>query len=651
MASPGGIRAGKAYIELGLDNKVTQGMKYAKAQLNAMGKAMVSVGQKTLAVGLAGQAAMTAAAVAFSNRGSELWDMSKRTGASVEALSEFQYAAEQSGATLADVETGIKKMQNALVEASMGSGEAAEGFARLGLSISQLQGMSPEQQFEAMADAMQQIADPAARTNAVLKVMGRGSTALLPMFEELRALQGESRKFGLGMSTADAQAADSLGDAFTLLRFSLMKIVVTVGSALAPEFIALTRYLASIAATTAKWIAKNKGLVVAVAGVTLAVIAAGAALIGLGMALKIAAAGIGALVIVFNALIAAITFIASPIGIVITLIAGATAALLYFSGAGGAALSWLGDRFTDLRDRLSVVITGITDALAAGDLALAARIAWLALKAEWIRGTDWLANIWTEFKEWTSRTALEFADEYKGLWGGAAIAAIEAFGVIRLALNDLNAYMKGVWTELLGWLSDQLIQVMAFLDDAFDLWTQLGIWDPLVVDMDAARESNQRSTAANVAAIGDARDAEAARIDEASADARRRIREAQAAVGTQREQTPYETKHMWVSGELAAAQAELAASLGEAADAKARSDAARAADKTRRPGKETEQELKKAVRGSIYSTFSSRGLEGLGDGGSYARDQLAAARLAAARLAEVVRLLKRQNAMAPGWST
>ena len=50
------------------------------------------------------------------------------------------------------------------------------------------------------------------------------------------------------------------------------------------------------------------------------------------------------------------------------------------SGAGADALTWLGEQFGRLRDTVYKVMGGIADALAAGDITLAAQILWLSLK-------------------------------------------------------------------------------------------------------------------------------------------------------------------------------------------------------------------------------------------------------------------------------
>ncbi len=72
--------------------------------------------------------------------------------------------------------------------------------------------------------------------------------------------------------------------------------------------------------------------------------------------------------------------------------------LIYTSGAGGKAVSWLGEKFNKLAEDARKAFGGIADALAAGDIGLAAQILWNTLKLWWLKGTEGLRRIWIDFK-------------------------------------------------------------------------------------------------------------------------------------------------------------------------------------------------------------------------------------------------------------
>ncbi|MGD9856509.1 MAG: hypothetical protein AB7U20_16300, partial [Planctomycetaceae bacterium] len=136
MASSQGIRAGRAFVELFADDtKLVRGLKAAEKRLKAFGAGVQSIGTKLFGLGTAAVAPLLATTNVFASMGDQLAKMSARTGISVESLSELGYAAEQSGADLATLEGGVRKMQKFLVDAAEGSATAEQTLSRLGLSL------------------------------------------------------------------------------------------------------------------------------------------------------------------------------------------------------------------------------------------------------------------------------------------------------------------------------------------------------------------------------------------------------------------------------------------------------------------------------------------------------------------------------------
>src|SRR5207237_488386 len=141
------------------------------------------------------------AVLKFAESGDQIAKMARRTGVSAEALSELGFAAEQSGQNIDVLEQTLKKMQKTIGGAELKSGEAAgltsfEGkLAHLGLTISDLKDLAPDQQFESIADRIAAIPDPTQRAAAAMEIFGKSGTALLPLMEKgaagIRALRQE----------------------------------------------------------------------------------------------------------------------------------------------------------------------------------------------------------------------------------------------------------------------------------------------------------------------------------------------------------------------------------------------------------------------------------------------------------------------------
>ena len=158
MADAGSIRAGRAYIELGAnDSQLQAALQRASARMHAFGARVAQIGQRMAAAGAAGLAGFGAAANQFANVGEQLYRMSQRTGASVEALSGLRYAASQVGTDLETVEGAMRGVQQAIVQAGQGSAEAQDKFLRLGLRARDLAKLQPQEQFLAIVQQLSRI--------------------------------------------------------------------------------------------------------------------------------------------------------------------------------------------------------------------------------------------------------------------------------------------------------------------------------------------------------------------------------------------------------------------------------------------------------------------------------------------------------------
>jgi hypothetical protein len=112
MASTQGIRAGRAFVELFADDsKLVRGLRRAEKKLKAFGDSIRNFGLKLAGLGTAMLTPMLGAAKAFSSMGDQVAKMAKRTGLSVEALSELRFVASQTGTEFESLEMGFRPMQ------------------------------------------------------------------------------------------------------------------------------------------------------------------------------------------------------------------------------------------------------------------------------------------------------------------------------------------------------------------------------------------------------------------------------------------------------------------------------------------------------------------------------------------------------------
>ena len=117
MAGRGGIEAGGAFVRVGVKDETKTGLAGITSRLNSMAGSLASAGAKLGGIGAAITAPILAALPSWAAGGDALDKMSRRTGASVTALSELRYAANLSGTDIETVETALKKLSVAMHKA------------------------------------------------------------------------------------------------------------------------------------------------------------------------------------------------------------------------------------------------------------------------------------------------------------------------------------------------------------------------------------------------------------------------------------------------------------------------------------------------------------------------------------------------------
>lgn len=514
MALSQGIRAGAAYVELYTkDSRLVKGLQAAEKKLKAFGAGITSIGTKLAGLGAGVVTPLLATTNVFASMGDTLAKMSARTGVSAESLSELGYAADQSGADLETLEAALRRMQKQVVEAAGGSETAAESFERLGISVSDLASLSPEGHFKLIADRLSQIQNPTLKAALAMEVFGKSGTKLLPLIangtQGIEQLQEQARQLGLTISTEDAKAAEFFGDTLDDLWKVLKSTAFTIGSALAPLLIEAAKAMTRIVVTVTDWIKQNKDLVVWVFKIAAAATAAGVALIALGTAISgigaalgaiaTVATGIGAAIATLGSIIAAIL---SPIGLVIAGVVALAGYLLYVTGVGEQALNWLAGVFTDLKNDALAAFQGISDALAAGDIGLAAKVLWLTLKMEWQKGINWLQEKWIGFKEaflsvWTE-AVFGLSRIMTNAWAGLQSFWSETVAAMSTAWAVFSSGAVSAWTGAQNFIAKGIVHLMGMLDDSVDVEGTLAV---LQEDFQREQQSRQRATNQQLAGI------------------------------------------------------------------------------------------------------------------------------------------------------
>lgn len=264
---------GALRVNLGLDSAQFQkGLKNAQSGLQRAGKQMQRVGLAATAVG----AGVALAVRGQLNAADDLSKAAQRIGIPIEALSQLQFAAELSGASLEELETGIGRLSRNMIDS-----EAK--FTALGIAVRDATGnIRPTQDvlFD-LSDVLASMPDGAEKTAIAMDLMGRGGAALIPTLnggaDALRAMMAEADALGLTISAETGKAAEEFNDNLSRLSKQITGIVRIMAAQLAPilqqisEFVvAASEKFRSLSPEMQKFIGVFGGLSVVIGPIVLA---------------------------------------------------------------------------------------------------------------------------------------------------------------------------------------------------------------------------------------------------------------------------------------------------------------------------------------------------------------------------------------------
>jgi hypothetical protein len=370
------VRAGGAFIEVFLKDKT-------RAQFDAMaskwqGYAATLGGAFAIASGIE-----IGAVTAFASATDAIADSAARLGIGTTAMQSYAYAASQTGASLEDVENGLKIMERLLGQAASGTEAAQKKLAKYGLDWRTLAESSPEEQMQAFANAIARQPDQAGKAAAAMELLGKGGLKLLPMLSNgsagLEGFADQAARLGLVMKESDVAAGGELADIFSTLGQQARMVANMVGAALAPSFQFLAEVLRGVLAWTIGFVDRNRALVSTLTYVTGGLLFAATAAMAVGLAYRALSLASWILSAAQLAVAAASTLAGVAMGSAVAIALLIAAALLT---AGVAALYFAGV-FNGLSAIVSQSMQGIFDAIMGGNLHLAWEIITLSATQAW----------------------------------------------------------------------------------------------------------------------------------------------------------------------------------------------------------------------------------------------------------------------------
>ena len=158
-------------------------------------------------------------------------------GITGEEFQKLAFSASQSGVSQQEMSQSLTLLSRQLYAARKGSKEAAQAFANVGISMSDVQGFATsEDALKAVADGMRGIQDPIARSALTMKLLGRGSRDMAAWLnkgsQSMSAAEEEAERLGAVLSDDQLTALEDV--THSLMAFA--QVVKTVGAGLVANF-------------------------------------------------------------------------------------------------------------------------------------------------------------------------------------------------------------------------------------------------------------------------------------------------------------------------------------------------------------------------------------------------------------------------------
>ena len=341
MATANAIKAGEAYINMGLDDKeFATGLDRMTYIFENAGKKMVGVGAAISAAGLGLLSPFVAGFQQMMTYTAEIQRSAERTGIAGEEMAKLAVAADLVGSSFQALEVGLKTIGERVLQLRAGSGETVDAFRLLGIGVNDfLNASSTTDRLVMIAKRMATIKDAGLQAGLALRTLGESGNQLLPLLRLGGDLEGIfQRSSGISATQEELDTSLKLSIAWKQAVIAVQQVFVslgaTVSSVVIPALDAVTDILTGFIAFIREF-----------SGVFQILFVIGVALLAIGSALTV----IGGLLIFVKIATMAWAFaqglVATAMTITLAPIYALLAVLMLIVGAAIAVAAYFGDAF------------------------------------------------------------------------------------------------------------------------------------------------------------------------------------------------------------------------------------------------------------------------------------------------------------------
>lgn len=233
---------GALNVTIGADTSgLDRGLNRAQGGLRSMSSHAKTAAKAIAAVTVAATAAATAV-FAFTKRGMDNIDaqakLARQLDGTIGGLRSLRLAASDAGIETGTLNGAMERLSPRLGEAKLGTGQAAEALARLGLRAGELAGMDVDQRIAVIADRVAELGLSGDETANVLRDLGIRNTEMVNLLRQggdaIRDARQEVEDYGLAINAVDASTIEAANDAFSRVALVIESVQSTLAVELAP---------------------------------------------------------------------------------------------------------------------------------------------------------------------------------------------------------------------------------------------------------------------------------------------------------------------------------------------------------------------------------------------------------------------------------
>lgn len=457
------IKAGAGYVELGTDDsKLVKGLDAAASRFKQFGSYVASIGAGIAAAGAAITAPFINGLSAFSAWGSEMTSTMRATGMEMLEMDELMDGL---GNTMDGTSTSaesfiaaVAKMSEFMASARSGSAEANAALQAMGLSLSDLEGMTQSERMMAFADGLDRISDAGQRIALQRDVFGRGGLALNVQGGSagIRARAARQDEVEGQLTEEDQQLAREYTQAMNEMKLAIAGVWKTLGAAAAGSARDWLKVLTEIIIVVRKFIEDNREMIGIIFNVGLALTAVGTSITILGG--------------IFYAAGFAISFFSGLVSLTGTILGAILTPAIWLVSA--SMLAW---KATMWLLNAAIVVTKITVTILTGGvylLAIAvgvlATVALAALAAALVAPIAMFGMLlyqiasgvgaFTRIGNASEQAASQIADSFNEAFDSIVMSGTTAISVIQ------SAFRRGDWATV--WETVKIMAQIAWLEVA-----------------------------------------------------------------------------------------------------------------------------------------------------------------------------------------